>query len=434
MAGPTLQESVPLGESGLAVERWRFANGLTLLLVVDPAAPVFAYQTWFDVGSSNETPGKTGIAHLFEHLMFKATKSMADGEFDRIMETRGGSTNAATWVDWTYYTSGLPSRPGNLELVARLEADRMSNLVLNDAQVEAEREVVLNERRYRVDNVPDGKLSEELYAIAFKKHPYHWPTIGWERDIRAITTADCMEFYRVWYSPNNATLVIVGDVERDATLEILERHYGPIPAQDLPAERFAVDPPPGDARVEVPLTIETDKLMVAYRAPGLTDAARPAALVLEALAFGGNSGRVRRKLVDELALASDVWAMVTPFKYPGLLELKIELREGRKAEEAERALYAELERFAETDVPESELTKARNQVELGLLAGLRTSSDKAEMLGNMHVAAGDYRRLFDELPRVRAVQAKDVRAIARSLLAPANRAVAIGRPGGEVAS
>ena len=429
MAAPALLEKTPFAGSPFEVQRWRYPNGLTLLVMEDRSAPVFAYQTWFDVGSSNEMPGKTGIAHLFEHLMFKATKKHPDGEFDRILESRGSASNAATWVDWTFYTSGLPSDPGNLDLVAELEADRMVNLVLNEEQLEAEREVVLNERRYRVDNSPDGLLSELLYAKAWKAHPYHWPTIGWEADIRAITLEDCLSFYKTFYAPNNATLLVIGDVDTKEVLETVGRHYGPLEAQKIPEEHFPEEAASlAGGRHESRLQIEADKLMVGYRAPSLTGGDRAAALVVEALAFGGLSARVRRRLVDEEEIATDVSAMITPFKYPGLLEVRVEMRDGSPAEQGEKALFDELGRFVREDVLPDELEKARNQVELGFLSGLRSASEKAESLGNMHVAGGDYRRLFGEVSRVQAVTAADVRRVAATLLDPANRTIVIGRP------
>ena len=424
MAGPVLLEATPFGDSPWKVERWRFDNGLTLLLVEDHTTPVFAYQTWFDVGSANETPGKTGIAHLFEHLLFKQTKTLADGEFDRIMEARGGSTNAATWVDWTYYTSGLPADGDNFELVARLESDRMQNLVLNDAQVEAEREVVLNERRYRVDNSPDGQASEILYDLAFTTHPYRWPTIGWEKDIRAITTADCMEFYRIWYAPNNATVVVVGDVDSARAREVLARSYGAIPSQAIPQAALPVEPAQSaERRRETRLTVEAEKLLVGWHAPSFVDPTRAAAQVTEAIAFAGNSARLRRRLVDEEQIAADLGTMLTPFADPGLLELRVDLREDAHAADAEKLLDEELAKIAAGDVGADELTKAKNQVELGLLSSLRTASDKAEALGASQLTAGDYRRFFGELERVRAVTAAEVAASAQRLFRRENRTV-----------
>ena len=434
MASPTLVDShpfrvVPSREPApFQVERWRYPNGLTLLLVEDHAAPVFAYQTWFDVGSANETPGRTGIAHLFEHLMFKRTANHAEGEFDRTMESRGGSSNAATWVDWTYYTSGLPSHGDNLETVAGLESDRMANLILDVPQVEAEREVVLNERSYRVDNIPDGLMGERLYGMAFTKHPYHWPTIGWEKDIRAITIEDCIAFYRTWYSPNNATLVIVGDVDGAKVREIVGARYGSLEPQTLPAEAFTIDGPPGPRREEMRLTIESEKLLVGWRAPAIGSPDRSIVSVLEAMAFQGNSSRVTRRLVDDLQIAVDASSMVTPFKYPGVFEVKVDLAAGHTCEEAERELEAIFTRFATEDAGAEELTKAKNQIELGFFSGLRTASEKGEILGHMHVSAGDYRKLFEEVPRVQSVTAADVRRVAAEIFRPENRTTVAGRP------
>lgn len=429
---PTLKDShpftlVPGAKAPFTVERWVFPNGLTLLLAEDHAAPVFAYQTWFDVGSANERAGRTGIAHLFEHLMFKRTTNHPDGEFDRVMESRGGSSNAATWVDWTFYTSGLPARGDNFDVVAALEADRMEHLVLDVPQVEAEREVVLNERRYRVDNVPDGRMSERLYALAFEKHPYHWPTIGWERDIRAISTDDCTAFYRTWYSPNNATVVVIGDVDGAHVRETIERAYGKLAPQDLPTERFTLDPPLGPRREEMPLTVESEKLLVAWRAPEVTAADRAALSVIETLAFQGQSSRVTRRLVDELSIAAECSSMLTPFKYPGLFEVKIDVAFEHVAEEAERELEAIFARFATEDVPRDELAKAVNQIELGFYGGLRTTSDKAEALGHHHVTMGDYRRLFQEVARVQAVTPADIRRVASAVFRPENRTTIVGR-------
>src|SRR5262245_41242706 len=226
--------------SRLSVAKHRLANGLTVLTLPDPIAPVVSYHTWYRVGSRHEQTGKTGLAHLFEHLMFNQTENLAAGEFDRLMESAGGDTNAATWVDWTYYRDNLPA--SKLELAVKLEADRMQHLTLTDAQVESEREVVANERRFAVDDTVDGFLSEELFKLAFDKHPYHHPTIGWMRDIHAITTDDARSFYRTFYAPNNACLVVAGDLDIDAALHEIERRYGGIPSATIP-ERAAPEEP-----------------------------------------------------------------------------------------------------------------------------------------------------------------------------------------------
>src|SRR6478609_789377 len=179
--------AVPFGPE--LVHRYTLENGLTLLLLVDRSAPVLSYFTWFNVGSRHEKPGKTGLAHLFEHLMFNETKSLKAGDFDRKLEENGAESNAETWVDWTYYYESLPK--DRLGLAIQLESDRMANLVLREPQVASEKEVVANERRYRVDDDVEGIMSEVLYKEAFRQHAYHWPTIGWMADIEGFTPADC---------------------------------------------------------------------------------------------------------------------------------------------------------------------------------------------------------------------------------------------------
>jgi len=228
--GLTYERAHPFGSESL--HRWKLDNGLTVLLLVDASAPVASYHTWFKVGSRHEKPGKTGLAHLFEHLMFNETENLKAGTFDRKLEENGAETNAATWVDWTYYHESLPA--DRIKLAVTLEAERMARLVLREPQVKSEKEVVANERRYRVDDDVEGTANELLYKAAFSEHPYGWPTIGWMADIQGFTPEDCAAFYRTYYAPNNATVVVVGDVrERDLLLSIREA-YGAIPASTIP--------------------------------------------------------------------------------------------------------------------------------------------------------------------------------------------------------
>src|SRR5262245_56053404 len=176
------------------------------------------------VGSRNEKPGKTGIAHLFEHLMFNETEGLAAGEFDRQLEELGAESNASTWLDWTHYDIAIPS--SGFDRVVELEAERMNHLVLREPQVASEKEVVMNERRFRVEDDVEGALNELLWSTAFEDHPYRWPTIGWMSDIESFDVDDCQRFYRTYYAPNNATLVVVGDIEPERTLRKLQDAYG----------------------------------------------------------------------------------------------------------------------------------------------------------------------------------------------------------------
>src|SRR3954464_5226457 len=225
---------------GVTARRFRLENGLGLISAVDRRAPIVALQTWYRVGSRHERPGATGMAHLFEHLMFGQTERLPPGEFDRLVERTGGESNAAPWVDWTYYKLSLPAR--DLPLGVQLEAERMQHLVLEPTPVEAERDVVTNERRERVEDDVDGWLDEQLMAHAFTLHPYRWPTIGWMEDIRALALPDMRSFYRTWYAPNNATIVCVGDFDDEALRELIAKYYAEIPPAQLPQPQKIVEP------------------------------------------------------------------------------------------------------------------------------------------------------------------------------------------------
>jgi zinc protease len=416
----------PFGAT-LRVRMHRLDNGLKIILVRDPAAPVFTYHTWFSVGSRHEREGITGIAHLFEHLMFNQTESHPPGEFDRMMETVGGETNAATWVDWTYYRNNLPRV--QLELAVTLEADRMAHLVLGDEQVESEREVVANERRYRVEDDVDGFLNEELYKLAFTSHPYHWPTIGWMRDIEAITIADCRAFYRTYYAPNNATLVIVGDVDEAEALALVEKHYGHIPPQPIPADLAPPEPEQTEERRAAwDKPVVADKLRIGYKAPAMGD---PDYLVLEVLSeilFGGNSSRLHKLLVADTELASSVHAQPAPFRDPGLYEISISMQRGHRAAEAERLVYEQIAALQNKPLHDGELETARTRLITRFWRELRPHSGKAEALGHYQTTLGDYRKLFAVADELGRVSADDVARVARRHLVASRRTVLIAAP------
>lgn len=218
------------------VYKYELENGLKLIVLEDHSAPTFAYHTWFSVGSMDEDPKYTGLAHLFEHMMFKATKNHPDGDFDHILESAGAEgENAFTNRDYTGYVQSLPrhGKRDNLELIAELESDRMVNLIVDEEVLNKEREVVQNERRFRNENSPEGKMYERVYELAFKKHSYHWPVIGYEEHLQRTKAKECYEFYKRYYAPNNATIVIVGDVKHTDALNIVSKYYGAIPSSKI---------------------------------------------------------------------------------------------------------------------------------------------------------------------------------------------------------
>jgi zinc protease len=413
--------ATPFGER-LHIERFRLGNGLRVLVVVDHSAPVVSYHTWFRVGSRHEKPGKTGLAHLFEHLMFNEAEGLAAGEFDRLFEAAGAETNAATWTDWTFYYENLPTDA--LELAVRLESQRMGHLVLREPQLVSEKEVVANERRYRVDDDVEGTTSEQLYALAFKRHPYHWPTIGWMRDIEGFNLEDCRAFYRTFYAPNNATLVLVGDVDAHAALGLIQEHYGRYGASRVPSETSMAEPPQRrERRKTLRLPTATEKLQLGYRAPGLGDPDWGPLTLANDILFGGRSSRLYRRLVDDLELATECRGSVTPFRDPGLHEMWVALRPGKAARQALKVLDAEVDRLRAEPPTDAEVDKAKNRYELGFLNGMETAGGKAEQVGFYETVLGDAGLIFQRLEEYRRVTPEDVQRVARRYLDRSRRTV-----------
>jgi zinc protease len=418
-------ETIPFGSS-LRVERFRLKNGLELLLCEDHSAPVVAFHTWFRVGSRHEREGKTGLAHLFEHLMFNEMEGVPAGEFDRKLEEAGAESNAATWLDWTQYNIAIPK--DQLPLVIELESDRMAKLVLRDPQVTSEKEVVANERRYRVDDDVEGAVNELLWATAFTQHAYRWPTIGWMSDIEGFTTDDCHEFYRTYYAPNNATIVAVGDVTESNLLLRVSRAYGKMGPSELPVEDVQPEPPQTEERrVEVSKPTLTEKIAIGYHSPAMGDFDHPALSLLMEVLCGGRASRLHRRLVRELEIATDVRSFVGPFRDPGLLEIFASAREGHRAEELLDVIEREFVRVQQEPISEPEIERAKARLELGLVSGLETVDGKASTIGFYEVVLGRPAAAFERLAASQRIGAADLRRAARRYLRTSSRSVILVR-------
>ncbi len=419
---------IGFGSCGVPAKRFKLDNGLKVITAIDRRAPIVALQTWFRVGSRHERPGATGMAHLFEHLLFGQTTQLPPGEYDRLVERTGGESNAATWVDWTYYRLSLPSR--DLPLGIRLESDRMQNLVLEHDPVEVERGVVTNERRECVEDDVDGWLGEQLMAQAFTAHPYRWPTIGWMEDIRALALPEIRAFYRTWYAPNNATIVCVGDFDEDALLDLVASSYGKIPPATLPDDtQRIVEPVQSRERiVRAPKPIATDRLLVGYKAPGQDDPDWAVLEIVATLLAGCPSARLYRKLVIEHENASSVDAQLTPFKDPSLLRLAVTTTRGHDAAEVLGVIDQELAAMAKDPPSRAEVEKAKAIAETDFWTSLVDVDGKAEALGHYETALGDFRKVNQIAERLAAVTAEDVARVVRATLVPAHRTVVIAQP------
>lgn len=348
--------------------------------------------------------------------MFIETESLAEGEFDRLLEAEGGESNAATWTDWTYYYENLPASAW--KLAVRLEAGRMNGLVLGAKRLASEKEVVESERRDRVEDDVDGAVSERLYASVFgRQHPYGWPTIGWMRDIHGFSAADCRRFYRAHYAPNHATIVIAGDIDPNDAVATIAAAYGHFPSSPAPlASPLAVPVLRGEKRLDMRWPTPTEKLAIGWVAPPFAERDHAVLTVLTHVLASGRSARLHVDLVREREIASEVRMSLAPFREASLVDAWVSLREGHTAEQALRAIDLQLARLTREEVSQSELDKVKNGLELSFLSGLETVPGKAEQIGFSETVVGDPSHAFVRLEEYRSVTAADVKRVAAKVL------------------
>jgi zinc protease len=390
------------------------ANGLRVLVLEDRRSPVVSVQTWYRVGSRNEQPGATGLAHFLEHLMFKGTPTLAKGEFAGTVTREGGQYNAFTSHDVTSYYVNIAA--DRVDRVLALEADRMRNLVLEPAEIDAERQVVMEERRTRTDDNPEGVLSEEFSAIAYMAHPYGWPIIGWMDDIRRITPAQLRAFYDMYYVPNNAILVVVGDVDAGRVLARAREVFGRLPRGPAVPPVTAVEPRQvSDRRV----TVRKDdaRLPTVYLGWHVPNHRSPDASALEVLSTilsEGRASRLYRKLVYEQRLALAAGGDYDYFALdPSLFWFWASVLPGQTPETIERALLAEIELFKSEPVPEEELTRAKNQIEASFVWSQDSVHSRGSILARFELL-GSWRLVDGFVPAIRAVTAADLQRVARA--------------------
>ncbi len=400
----------------------RLSNGLRLLSLTDPKAPVSTLQVWYDTGSRNERPGITGISHLFEHLMFKGTKKVGAEEHARLIQAVGGVNNAFTTWDLTAYWQALP--PDQLELAARLEADRMANLSLTEEHLKSEREVVKEERRFRTDNSPIGKAVELLSAIAYDANPYGWPTVGWMRDLDAITLDDCRDYYSIHYAPDKATVIIAGPTSHEANLKLIEKYFkGLKPGAPAPRVLVGEEAQHGERRATLETEAQLPFLLAGFKVPADSSADAPVIDVIANLLSNGQSSRLYRKLVYEDQSALIAAGLALPRKDTGLFYAFAAVKPGRDRDSLETTFFAEVDRMANEDVSDAELTKVKNQIEAQFVFGLEQIQDRASAVGNAALVTGDPAAAARRTARLHAVSREDIRRVAAKYLTKENRTV-----------
>lgn len=405
----------------------RLANGLQVRILEKRNVPTVSLYTFFRVGSRNERPGRTGMAHFFEHMMFNGAEKYGPKEFDRVLESLGGTSNAYTSNDLTVYFEDFPSEA--LETVIDLEADRMRSLAIDPAMFESEREVVKEERRYRVDNDVFGTMEESLSSLMFRAHPYRWPVIGWMKDLDAITREDALAFFRTFYAPNNALIFAVGDLRADRAIRWIEERYGDIPPGPPAPEVVDAEPEPlGERRARVRFPSHAPALLMGYKTLPARD---PDAQVLEVIATAlgtGESSRLVQRLVYERELASDITLGHDRRIDPSAILVFADLEPGAETERVEEAILEEIGILCREGLDAGELRRAKAILRSAFLASLATHGGLAHTLGEEELLLGDWREAFRILERIEGVGPDDVKRLAGKIFDESNRSVVTMEP------
>ncbi len=412
------------------VHEFTLKNGLKVLIKEDHRAPVVVTQVWYKVGSSYEHEGITGISHLLEHMMFKGTARHGPGEFSRIIAEHGGRENAFTGSDYTAYFETLEK--SRLAVAFELEADRMRNLLLDEKEFAKEKQVVLEERRMRTDDRPRAKTHEHFMATAFTNGPYRNPVIGWPADIEALTVEDLRRWYRRWYAPNNATLVVVGDVDPQAVLRLARRWFGPLQPSEIPPLKPRTEVEQlGERRLEVKLPAKLPYLLMGYKVPVLASLAEDrqweayALTVLAGILDGGESARLATRLVRGSQIAAAAGAGYDLYdRLPSLFVFDATPAQGHDLQELEQAFRREIEILQKELISDEELERVKTQVTAEAVYQRDSMFYQAMQIGLLETVGLGWRRLDEYVDRIRRVSAEQVRQVARKYLIPEGLTVA----------
>ena len=414
----------------LTIEDYRLNNGLRVVLNEDHSAPLVAVNLWYHVGSKNERVGRTGFAHLFEHMLFSGSEHVGNNEHFRYVQSVGGVLNGTTFFDRTNYFETLPSN--YLALGLWLESDRMGFFLpaLTQEKLDIQREVVKEERRQRYDNVPYGTAFERLLRLAYPAdYPYHWATIGSMQDLEAASLDDIREFFATWYRPDNATLTIVGDFAPDEAKRLVEHYFSGIaPGGSFP--RFSAERAPAghEVRETFPDKVQLPRIYRLYHLPKMGDRDWVAADLLTTVMAADKASRLDRVLVHEKQIAQDVATYVLPIEATGMLMLQATAREGVQIEEIESAIDEEVSKLALGGISEDELTRAKNRAEIEFAHQLETFDARADLLGMFSTYFGDPSMIHRWLDPYRAATAEDLAHVARKYMIPENRVTSLFIP------
>ena len=408
--------------SAEVVKSFALDNGMKILVYEDHSIPNANMYLFYRVGSRNEYPGITGLSHFFEHMMFNGAKKYGPKEFDRVMEASGGSNNAYTTNDVTVYTDWFPTK--SLEVIFDLEADRIGNLAIDPGMVESERGVVLSERSTGLENSNFERLSTQVHAAAFFAHPYKWPVIGYESDIKSWTQADLEWYFKTYYAPNNCVVVIAGDVQLETVKALAQKYFSPLAAQPAPAPLRTVEPPQeGLKRVTVLKDVSTPNLEIVHHVPQASHPDYYALDMLNAILSSGPSSRLQKSLVFEQELATEIWTYMPASMDPDLFVTFAVAADGVDAGKLESAILNEIDRIVREGVTDAELRKVKNQKSMEFYRSIETINGKANSLGTFELFFGDYKRMFEAPALYEKVTREDIQRVAATYFIEKNRTI-----------
>jgi zinc protease len=394
----------------------KLPNGLRVVLLEDHRTPVVAVQIWVDAGSADES-FHTGIAHLFEHMMFKGSANIDEEVHAQLINERGGRINAYTSRDVTVYHEDVTSE--SLPLVIDLEAERFLNLDISQSTLDSEREVVLEERRLRTEDSPDGRGFEALAALVWQAHPYRWPTIGWRSDVEQVTVEACQAFFDTYYAANNLTVVIVGDFQTEPTLAHINRAFGRLPtAESIPRNPTTVVEQKGARRAEVFFEAKIPLLFAGWHTPPSGHADAEALDIASQVLSGGRSSRLYRSLVYEKEKALYAYGSYWEFSDAGMFYASAGARPDASLDEVEQLFMEEIDRVAREGVTQEEVDRAKRQMEVGLINRFSTNHALASRIGREIVGFGRVRSLSERVEAIRAVTPEDVQRVVKKYLRP----------------
>ncbi len=399
-------------------ERFTLNNGLNVILHVDKTTPTITVNQWYHVGSGHEKPGRTGFAHLFEHVMFEGSKNVPEGKFDEWLEAAGGNNNGSTNPDRTNYFEDIPSNA--LELALFLDSDRMGYLLddMSQSKLDGQRDVVKNERRQSYENRPYGyaflMIFESLYP---KSHPYSWPTIGSMADLTAASLEDVKEFFRLYYAPNNASISIAGDIDIASTKQLVEKWFGGIPkGKPVPPQDRSVAVLHEEKRMTIEDRVQLPRLYMAWHSPATLTPGDAEMDLLASVLAGGKNSRLYKKLVYDLQIAQDVSAFQSSMKLGSQFVISATARAGKTLADIEQVIQEEINTIKSTPPMVRELDRARNQYEAGFVGRLESINGKADQLNNYYYLTGNPDYFNEDLARYYAIDPQDISTVAATYL------------------